>query len=126
MTRERYWRHWKNFVPCGLNPYLQNVDRKQQVALLQLFAQWVREGAAGQGQQVKTGSIQAAISTIGKTIELAGFDNPLHRTGTNIYHAAIALQMETYRRTDPAVKKHVAIPVGVPNSIYMSTRHTSD
>jgi len=125
-TRERYWRHWEKFIPRGFDPYLQDVDRTKQIALLQLFARWVREGAAGRGRQVKTGSIQAALGAIGKTIELAGFDNPLHRTGTNIYHAAIAMQTETYRRTDPVVKKQLAVPVTVPNFIFRETRNTSD
>jgi len=57
---------------------------KQQIAFLQLFARWDREGATGRGWQVNTGSIQAALGTISKTIALAGFDNHLYWTGTNI------------------------------------------
>jgi len=47
-----------------------------------------------------TGSIQTALGTLGKTIELVGFEKPLHQTGTNIYHTAIAMQMETYQCTN--------------------------
>jgi len=124
--REHYWGHWEKFLPSNIDPYLQNMDQKRQVTFLQLFARWVREGTAGRGCQVKTGSVQAALGAIGKTIKLAGFDNPLHQTGTNSYHAAIAMQMETYRRADPVTKKQVAVPVQVPNHIYGVTRQMNN
>ncbi len=91
-TREHYWKHWEKFLPGNLNLYVQGMDHRKQVTLLQLFARWVWEGEARRGHQVKTSSIQAALSAI----ELAGFDNPLHQTGTNIYHALIAMQTKTY------------------------------
>jgi len=90
--RECYWGHWKEFLPGSLDQYLQDMDCRKQVTLLQLFARWVWEGEARRGHQVKTSSIQAALSAI----ELDGFDNPLHQTGTNIYHALIAMQTKTY------------------------------
>jgi len=81
------------------------------------------EGKFGQGHQVKTGSVHAALSTISKTIKLAGYDNPIHHTGTTMYHAALALQMETYCRADPVTpnKKLLAVPVHVSNHIYSTT-----
>jgi len=41
------------------------------------------------------------------------------------YHAALALQTETYRREDPVPLKQLAVPIHVPNHIYLSTRDTS-
>ncbi len=125
-TRERYWRHWTTFLPPNIDPYLQNLAPAKRLLVLHVFARWVREGKYGRGQQVKTGSVQTALGAIGKTIELAGYENPLHRLGTTSYHAALALQTETYRREDPVTKKQLAVPVHVPNYIYSTTRKTSD
>jgi len=60
-TRQRYWTHWVDFLLCGFDPYLQNLDGKQQLAELQAFAQRAREGTFGQGRIIHTGSVQAAI-----------------------------------------------------------------
>jgi len=75
--QQRYWRHWVDFLPSSFDPYLQNMDAEEQLVVLQAFARWAREGAFGRGKQVQTGSIQAAIGAIAKTIKLAGWPNPL-------------------------------------------------
>jgi len=51
---------------------------------------------------------------------------PLYRSGTTNYHASIALQMETYKRSDPATKPQVAVPVQIPNYVFQHTRTTCD
>jgi len=72
------------------------------------------------------GSIQTALGTIGKTIELDGFANPLHCTGKTNYPAALTMRMETYHQADPAMDKQVAVPVSIPNFIYLDTRNSDD
>jgi len=94
--------------------------------VLQIFARRVREGKFGRGNQVQTGSVQTALGAIGKTIELAGLPNPLYQPGTTNYHASMAQQMETYKRSDPAAQPQVAIPVIIPNYIFQHTRTTRD
>ena len=94
--------------------------------VLQGFARRVRKGDFGRRKQVKTGSVQTALGAIGKTIELAGCANPLHKPGTTNYHAAIALQTEAYKRGDPAAEKQVAVPVIIPNHVYLETRRSVD
>jgi len=37
-TRQRYWGHWVNFIPPGLDLYLQDVDGNEQLMVLQAFA----------------------------------------------------------------------------------------
>jgi len=119
--------HWTKFLASNIDLYLQNMDWKQQITFLQLFAWWVRAGAARRGCQVKTSSMQALLGAIGKTIEFAGFDNPLqNKLETNIYHAVIAMQTETYWWADPVTKKHVAVLVQVCNHIYNGTRQTNN
>ena len=125
-TRERYWRHWKNFLPTSIDPYLQNLDAPERILVIQAFARRVREGVFGRGRQIKAGSVQTAIGSVAKTIELAGCPNPIHRPGTTNYHVAIALQIEAYRRNDPAVSKQAAVPIAIPDHIYQSTRTTMD
>jgi len=125
-TRQRYWRHWIDFIPSGFDPYLQNVDATQWLVVLQAFARRAREGAFGRGKQVQTGSVQAAIGAVAKTIELAGRPNPLHKPGTTNHHAAIAMQTEGYRRGDPATAKQMAVPVSVPNFVFTNSRETKD
>jgi len=125
-TRQRYWRHWVDFLPSGFDPYLQNVDAAQQLVVLQVFAMRAREGTFGRGKRVQTGSVQAAIGAVAKTIELAGRPNPLHKPGTTNYHAALAMQTEGYRRADPEPNKQMAVPVRVPNRVFSSTRDTKD
>lgn len=125
-TRQRYWRHWGEFLPPGLNPNIQDLAPAERIALLQGFARRVREGTFGRGKQVKVGSVQTALGAVGKTIELDGFANPLHRPGTTNYPAALTMQMETYRREDPATDKQVAVPVSIPNFIFLDTRNSND
>ncbi len=116
--RERYWRHWCQLLPTSVNPYLHGSDQSEQHFFLHVFAQQTLEGTFGRGRQVQTGSIQVAIGAVGKTIELAGLPNPLHKAGTTNYHAALTMQMESYKWEDPATIKQLAIPVDVPNYIY--------
>jgi len=125
-TRNRYWRAWTEFLPRNINPYLQELAEPQRLVVLQIFARRVREGEFGRGNQVQTGSVQAALGAVGKTIELAGFTNPLYQPGTTNYHASIRLQMETYKREDPATEQQVAVPVAIPNYIFRNTRNTHD
>jgi len=102
------------------------VDPPTGLLLIQVFAERVRQGVYGRGQQIKTGGVQAAIGAVAKTIELAGFTNPLHRPGTTNYHASLALQTESYRRADPTVVRQDAVPVDVPNRIFESSRNCYD
>ena len=125
-TRQRYWRHWIDFLPGGVDPYLQNVDAEERLVVIQAFAQRARQGTFGRGKQVQTGSVQAAIGAIAKTIELAGRPNPLYKPGTTNYHAALAMQTEGYRREDPATEKQMAVPVSVPNCVFRNTRESND
>ncbi len=102
-TRKHYWAHRLRFLPAGVDPHLQNVDLPTGLLIIQIFAECVRQGVYGCGKQIETGSVQVAIGAIAKTIELAGFDNPLHRPGTTNYYASLALQTESYRCADPTV-----------------------
>jgi len=102
------------------------VDLAEGLVLIQIFTRRVCKGLCGQGQQVQAGSIQTAIGAIGKMIELAGYMNLLHQPGTMNYHAALKMQVEGYKHNDPATKKQWAVPVTVPNLVYLATWNTLD
>jgi len=116
--RERYWRHWCQLLPTGVDPYLRGSDKSEQLFFLHVFARRTREGTFGRGRQVQTSSVQAALGVVGKTIELAGLPNPLHKAGTTNYHAALTMQLESYKREDPATIKQLAVPVEIPKTTF--------
>jgi len=125
-TRQRYWGQWIEFLPSGFDPYLQDMDAEERLVVLQACARRAREGTFGVGKQVQTGSVQAALGAVAKTIKLAGWPNPLYKAGTTNYHAALAMQTEGYRREDPATRKQTAVPVSVPNFVFTNTGETND
>jgi len=71
------------------------------------------------------GSIQDVISAIGKTFELAGLPNPLYQTGSTVCHIRVKQQLEAFRREDPPTQPQLAVPVAVPNWIYLSLRNST-
>jgi len=95
-TRKRYWVHWIGFLPPGVDQHLQNVDAATGLLFIQIFVQLVGQGLYGRGKQIKTGGVQAAIGAVAKTIELAGYTNPLHQPGTSNYHASLTIQTEAF------------------------------
>ncbi len=126
LTRQHYWRHWQEFLPPGLDLHLQDLALAEWVTVLQSFARCSQEGAFSHRKQVKVGSIQTALGTIGKNIKLAGFANPLHQPGTTNYYVALTLQMEAYCQTNPDTHKQVAVPLYIKNFIYHNTCNTDD
>jgi len=36
-TRQRYWRHWQEFLPLGFNPYLQDLAPAERIFARQGF-----------------------------------------------------------------------------------------
>jgi len=122
--RNCYWHHWCAFLPPHINPYLQDMPREHQLAILQAFIEWTRGGNLGRGNQVKANSVQDAVTAIGKTFELAGLQNPLYPLHGNKYHLRIARQLESFRRTDPPTRPQLAVPVGIPNWIFRSSQNS--
>jgi len=120
--RNRYWKHWQQFLPPHFSPYLQNLHQEEQVSVFQAFIEWVRQGHIGRGQQVKAGTVQDAIGAIGKTFELAGYVNPTYKPGTTNYHIRIDRQMEAFKRSDPPTRPQLAVPVEIPKWIYRTSR----
>jgi len=120
--RNRYWKHWCEFVRPHLHPFLQDLAHSEQIAVFQAFAEWVRQGKVGRGHQVRAGSVQDALSALGKTFELAGYVNPLYQPNTGKFDIRIRRQLEAFRRLDPPTKPQLAVPLAIPNWIFQASR----
>jgi len=126
IQRNRYWRHWCNFLWPHFDPFLQNLSHIKQISVLQAFAKWVRQGKAGRGHQIRAGTVQEALSAIGKTFELAGLPNPLYQPNSDKFEIHIRRQLEAFRRIDPPSKPQLAVPVAIPNWIYQTSRQSKN
>jgi len=115
-TREPYCSYWKNFLPANINLLLQHTDQQTHLLLLQVFIKQVQQGDSGCRHKVKTGSIQAVLGAITKTIKLTGFDNPLHQPRTTNYYAALTLQTETYQHNDHVLKNKLPSQLPSPTT----------
>ena len=116
--RLRYWHHWERFVAPfrGVGPMLTNTTTNERIELLTSFAEHVRSGACGQGNQVRTGTVQVAICAIGKTFELDGLQNPVYRTEGR-YWLPLERQLEGFRRHDPPAQHKLAVPISLVEHI---------
>ena len=78
---EHYWQHWSDFITpfCHVDAKLTNIPTTQCIKLITAFAEHVRHGHCGHGQQVRAGTIQVAVCAIGKTFEMDRCPNPLYR-----------------------------------------------
>ncbi len=119
--RERYWRHWQQFLPPNIDHHLQGLHREQKISILQAFTEWVRQGNLGRGHQIKAGTVQDAIGAIGKAFELDGYENPLYQPGTTHYHLRIGRQIEAFKREDPPPQPQLAVPSNIPLWIYRTS-----
>jgi len=121
---DRYWHHWCTFLWPSFDPHLCGRTPEERISLLQAFAEWARQGRLGRGHQVRASTVQAALSAIGKSFELDGYDNPLFLKHTNQLHPRIDRQLESYRRSDPPTRPQLAVPVAVPNWVYLASRQS--
>ena len=86
-VRVRHFAHWIHFAQLQkVDPFLRNVDDETLVETLSGFAQHVREGNAGRGNQVWVGSVQNATCAIGKTFEMDGQPNPTYQNRQGTKH----------------------------------------
>ncbi|MGH7974259.1 MAG: hypothetical protein ACREBR_01940 [bacterium] len=112
--KERCWRHWCEYA-CGMgtDEWLSNPGTNK-VRAITGFAARVRSGYYGRGKQVGVQEVTVALSAIGSTFEMDSRQNPIKKDEKR-YIKPIELQIESYRREDPAPKVHLAVPVSLVN-----------
>jgi len=103
-----------------VDPWLEGVPVKTRIEWFLSFAQLIRTGTKGRGNQVKAGSVSKALGAIGATFELAALRNPLYSDtpGTSKeYHKKLALLMGGFRHEDPTTEPQLAVPVALPHHL---------
>ena len=110
--RFKYWQHWIQYCQVdGSNPYFKTLN-KPILQKLKGFAARVRSGFYGQGRQIKTASVQVALSAIGVTlvVECYTFRNPLHGVDGKIF-LPLKYLLDAYKQQDPPVLPQLAVPL---------------
>ena len=136
VDRNKYWRHWTTFITLTKTDPFLNPDTVSEIErdiITSAFASLVRKGIYGWGRQVRVSSVTDALSTISKTIELAGKPSPIYRKDST-YQLAIERMVEGYRALDPPSVPQLAVPVSLAKNAYKAglllkdkaTTHTQD
>jgi hypothetical protein len=102
---------------CGCDPFLYNVPAMERDIIVSAYAARVRTGVYGHGHQVQVQTVTDALSSISKTIELAGQQSPIYRAEGK-YTLVLQRMVEGFRREDPPSIPQLAVPITVPNLCY--------
>lgn len=116
----KYWKLWKRYATgAKVDPYLRYKKlNRQRLSVLSGYLHRVRSGAFGEGETVTVQTVQEAIRGVALAIQLDGRDSPLHRDPKH-YILSISRQVAGYQNEDPPPDQKVAVPVTVPNYLYM-------
>ena len=86
VERQSFWCKWKDYASKLkneqnqlVNYYLRNESFDDVIRSVSGFAERVREGHLGQGDQVSCSRVQTAVRAIGQTCELDLGHNPVYR-----------------------------------------------
>ena len=116
-AREKYWTHWSCYSKnVSIDPLLERTDPLIRDVVITAFAARVWSGYYGRGREIQVSGVTEAISSISKTIELAGYKSPVYRS-PNVYNLSIQRLVEGYRREDPPSVPQLAVPVTVPENM---------
>ena len=96
-----------------MDKFLEKCSQQEKIIIITAFAARVRTGHYGKGTTVRASSVAQALAAISKTFELAGKQSPVYQT-EKVYKAAVARQMEGYKRCDPPSTPQLAVPIMVP------------
>jgi hypothetical protein len=98
----------------GFDPNLQSTTFEQRIHSLTGFAQRVRTGYYGQGQQVQAATVTGAITAIGQTISLAIEHNPTKFIGSDKFLPALQVMIDGFAKEDPPTHKMLPVESDVP------------
>ena len=79
--RQKYWLHWERYASTAqIKPFLDpSVPPLERDIVAGSFADRVRTGKYGRGNQIKVSGLSDALTAISKTIELAGKPSQLYQ-----------------------------------------------
>ena len=98
----------------GFDPYLQSTTSEQRIRSLTGFAQRVRTGYYGQGQQVQAATVTGAITAVGQRISLAIGHNPTKVIGSDKFLPALQVVIDGFAKEDPPTQKMLPVESDVP------------
>ena len=82
------------------------------------FAQHVRQGNAGRGNQVRVGSVSKALGAIAKTFTMDDRHDPTKQNWLGPKHwARLKAQLDCYKRQDPPMLPQLAVPVTLTKNL---------
>ena len=113
------WTFWLGGYFPSIPSDLQGVQPPVQIALLAAFAAHVRNGGVlNRKQKVHAQTVAVALRAISTTIQLDGKPSPLvGKEGK--YPKAIQQLLAGYKHANPPTKPKLAIPVGIPNWMWI-------
>ena len=95
--------------------------RSEQTNLVCSFAQMVRQGGAGRGSQVRSGSVRDALAAVTKGLDVDDYaNNPIFRDPKH-HRYQIRELLRGYDKEDPKSRPQLAIPVKVVEHIHHQT-----
>ena len=110
---KKYWRHWSIYAKLWQrSPLLDDATQLERVVILTAFAQRVRTGFYGRGNQVTVQTVAKSLAAISTTVELAGEISPVYKA-PETYLLPISRLIEGMRREDPLPRPQLAISVRV-------------
>ena len=130
-TKERirffgHWRRWLSINYNDLSTNLQELSRAKQVDILAAYGRHVRNGCLSPGKhKASAQTVALAFRAIATQCQLDSKFNPL-AAAQGGYPKKIGMLLEGYRREDPPPQPRLAVPVAVPNLIYMCMANKGD
>ena len=95
------------------------MDRPRRLKLLVAYGRYVRDGnLPPHKHKVRAKTVEMAFQAISTTLTLDGKPSPVE-TQEGKYEKAISQLLEGYRREDPPPEPKLAVPVSVPNMMYV-------
>jgi len=120
VVRKKYWRHWTTFTTLAkTDPFLNpnTVSEIERDIVTGAFASLVRQGTYEWERKIRVASGTDTLSSILKTIKLAGKSSPIyHKYST--YQLAIERMVGGYHRLDPLSVPQLAVPISLAKSSY--------
>ena len=122
LERIRLFRAWKGWLKKAfptLQPNLHGLSKIQQISILAAYGRHVRYGGLSpKKHKVCAQTVALSFRAISTSLQLDGQPNPLVEAEGK-YPKAIRMLLETYKREDPPSKPQLAVPVAVPEMMYM-------
>ena len=113
------WKGWLRANFPTVQPGLQGLPKQKQIHILAAYGRHVRFGGLSRRKfKVRAQTVALAYRAITTSLQLDGQPSPLVESQGK-YPKAISLLLEGYSREDPPPQPQLAVPVAVPEMMYI-------